>query len=114
MERNVARLFRDHVSLFGEVQFSQSSILAGKAEQCRLLPLPWDNNAPEQQTNCVCQGQAVMTKLCISLSETEQPFALPARMACMAAECCCLAGHNHMCMQQMHSVTCTLSLSAVF
>ena len=29
MERNVARLFRDHVSLFGEVHFTQASILTG-------------------------------------------------------------------------------------
>ncbi len=29
MERNVARLFRERVALFGEVHFTQASVLAG-------------------------------------------------------------------------------------
>lgn len=38
MERNVARLFRERVALFGEVHFTQASMLAGALPMLYCMP----------------------------------------------------------------------------
>ena len=66
MERNVARLFRERVALFGEVHFTQASVLAGAQ--------PWltPHVGLASQGGGVCVARSLKVKTMLSFSEADK------------------------------------------